>query len=135
MRGLELEFADDVRKLAERINEALGLGLDLGKVAFIRSRGSKSKAIARALALPSQWRFVLKPQVIYVVEVLSEKFDSMSCLDKMEVVLHELLHIPKSMSGGLRGHNYSEFRRIKKYRRALQELCLSVDHEDWKSQS
>ena len=123
---LKLEFAEDVRELAEKLNAVMDLGLDLSKVAFIRTRNSRSRAYARTFALPSQWRFVLNPKVIYVVEVISEKFDKLDCEDKLTVVLHELLHIPKSMSGGLRNHSYRGFREIRKYREKLRALCLGT---------
>ncbi|MGC9105064.1 MAG: putative metallopeptidase [Thermoprotei archaeon] len=126
-RRLRFEFAEDVRKMAELINERLNLGLDLDKIAFIRTRGSKSRAIARTFALPSQWRFVMEPKYLYVIEVISEKFDRMSCEDKLETVLHELMHVPRSMSGGLRGHNYAGFRAIRRYRPALLTLCGGAD--------
>ena len=120
---LKLEFAEDVRELAERVNAVMNLGLDLSRVAFIRTRNSKSRAYARTFALPSQWRFVLNPQVIYIVEVVSEKYDPLTCVDKAFVVLHELLHIPRSMSGGLRNHSYRGFREIRKFREKLKALC------------
>jgi predicted metallopeptidase len=126
-RRLRFEFADDVRKMAELINERLNLGLDLNRIAFIRTRGSKSRAIARTFALPSQWRFVMQPRYLYIIEVISERFDRMSCEDKLETVLHELMHVPRSMSGGLRGHNYAGFRAIRRYRPTLSSFCDGLD--------
>lgn len=122
---MQFEYADDVKEMARIINEKFELNLDLNKIAFIRSKGSKSRAIARTIMLPSQWRFVLKPTVIYVVEVISEKFDKLDCEDKLKVVLHELNHIPPKMSGGLRTHSHSVFKRKVK-ESVFEELCKQI---------
>ena len=124
---MKFEKAEDVRLLAEKINERFQLKLNLSKVEFIRSHGSKSKAIARTLMLPSQWRFVLSPSIIYIVEVLSEKFDKLSCEEKAYVILHELTHIPASMKGGLRNHSHPNFRKLRKIqRKELTEVCKQI---------
>lgn len=121
---MDFEYANDVRRIAELINLKFDLNLDLNKVVFIRSHGSRSRAIARTLMLPSQWRFVLSPNVLYIVEVISEKFDTLSCEEKAYVTLHELTHIPKSMKGGLRNHSHSDFKKLKKppYKQ-LRDIC------------
>ncbi|MEM4955973.1 MAG: putative metallopeptidase, partial [Metallosphaera sp.] len=90
--------AEDVRSMALFLNENLSIGLDLGKVEFIRSYGSRSRAYARTFSLPSQWRYVLNTDKLYVIEVISEKFDRLSCEDKAYVVIHELMHIPTKMT-------------------------------------
>jgi len=120
---LRFEAAPDVAAVAVKLNERFGLGLDLGRVAFIRSRGSRSRAVARTLGTPSQWRFVLNPGVLYVVEVIAERFDSLDCAGRAWVVLHELLHIPPSMSGGLRNHSSPAFRAMSRARRGLEVMC------------
>lgn len=128
-RGLMiLEEAADVGEMAAGINELLRLGLNLERVAFIRSRGSRSLAVARTFGTPIQWRFVLKPQILYIIEVISERFDSLSCEDKAYVVLHELLHIPPRMSGGLRNHGHPAFRQLSRNRGKLGELCRQCCH-------
>ncbi|EWG07105.1 MAG: metallopeptidase-like protein [Candidatus Aramenus sulfurataquae] len=120
---MDLEKAEDVRRLAEEINRRVGLGLDLTRVEFLRSRGARTKAVARTLSLPPQWRFVIGEEKVYIVEVISEKFDPLECVDRAFVVLHELLHIPKRMGGGLRSHNSKEFKRVGRLMRKLDNIC------------
>ncbi|MEJ2778652.1 putative metallopeptidase [Stygiolobus sp. RP850M] len=123
-KRIQYEFAKDVELLATRVNEVGKLGLDLSKVVLIRSWNSKSNAIARVLMLPSQWRFVLNSNILYVVEVIAERYEMLSCQQKVGVILHELTHLPKNMSGGLRGHNYKEFKVIKrKSEKISKEIC------------
>ncbi|QKR00061.1 metallopeptidase [Metallosphaera tengchongensis] len=123
---MKFELAPDVKKTAETVNLKLDLGLDLERVEFIRSFGSRSRAYARTLALPSQWRYILDSRKIYIVEVISEKFDRLTCEDRVYIVVHELMHIPNGMRGGLRNHSYAGFRRIRHLTRKVlseQELC------------
>ncbi|BCU69344.1 putative metallopeptidase [Stygiolobus caldivivus] len=112
--AIKYEFANDVKELANRVNQIGELGLDMTRIQFIRSYNSRSNAIARVIMMPSQWRFILHPQILYVVEVISEKYDILSCEKRVEVIFHELTHIPMGMTGGLRGHNAKEFRHAKR---------------------
>ncbi len=103
---LRFEEAEDVRQIAEKVVRKYGLNwIDLNRVHFIRSFGSKSRAIARCYGLPRIWQFCLKEKPRYIVEVISEKFYRLSDNEKEKVILHELLHIPKSFSGGLLNHS------------------------------
>jgi predicted metallopeptidase len=123
MQVLELEKAEDVKKLALRINKEANMGIDLNKVVFLRSRNSKTSAIARTLTLPPQWRYVLGDDVLYIIEVISEKYDKLECSDKIFVITHELMHIPRTMKG-LRNHNYKGFKQIRKISKELAKvLC------------
>ncbi|MQL54995.1 metallopeptidase [Acidianus ambivalens] len=122
-RVLKLEKAEDVKELALRINKEANMGIDLNKVVFLRSRNSKTTAIARTLTLPPQWRYVLGEDILYIVEVVSEKFDNLECNDKIFVITHELMHIPRTMKG-LRNHNYKGFKQIRRISKELaKELC------------
>ena len=119
------EDARDVRELAKRIVGALGdvLGyVSLDKIYFIRSRGSRSRALARIHALDSAWRYVLGTGPVYIIEVLSENYDALSCREKTRVVIHELLHIPRGFTGGLRPHGrYVNSRMVSRLEKMLVE--------------
>ncbi|MEM1541129.1 MAG: putative metallopeptidase [Ignisphaera sp.] len=99
--------AEDIKKLAADIVETLKdhfWYIDLSRVYFIRSRNSRTRAIARIHGLPRIWVYVMNIKPMYIVEVVSENFDSLSFKEKIYVIVHELLHIPKSFGGGLRPH-------------------------------
>lgn len=69
-----------------------------------RSKNSKARAYARIWGFPKIWQMALDEKPSYIIEVISEKFDSLSLSKKREVLLHELAHIPSTFSGALVPH-------------------------------
>jgi len=110
--------ADDVREHALDIIETLRdyLGhIRVEKLYFVRSYGAKTNAVARIHGLPRIWRVVLDLEPQYVIEVVSEKYDMLGFGEKTRVLIHELLHIPKRFTGGLRPHGkYVNNRLVEK---------------------
>jgi predicted metallopeptidase len=41
----------------------------------------------------------------YLIEVISEKFDRLPPEEQTKVIIHELMHIPKTFGGGFIHHN------------------------------
>ncbi|WP_240931163.1 putative metallopeptidase [Acidianus sulfidivorans] len=118
---IELEEANDVMELAKEINKRINMNINLDKIEFLRSRNAKTTAIARTLVLPRQWRYVLGENKIYIIEVISEKYDRLTCEQKVYVVIHELMHIPYTMRG-LRNHNYKGFKQIKRLSKEVSKF-------------
>lgn len=79
------------------------------QLACIRSYGSKARARARIWAFPSIWQEALGLKPHYVIEVISEKFDHLPFEEQTKILIHELLHIPKTFSGALRPHRMRYF--------------------------
>ena len=106
--------APDIDQRARHISEKLAIMHDFSRVAFIRSRGSQARrTIARCHALPRIMQVALGVKGQYVIEVISEEFDSMSEEEQIKTLIHELMHIPKSMGGGFRYHDYVCRRNIE----------------------
>ena len=99
-RDLELE------RQAKQIAAELGMALDLTRVICMRSFGSKSNSLARCHAIPKIVQKALNMEGHYVVEIISENFDRLSEKEKTKTIIHELMHVPKSMGGGFRQHDY-----------------------------
>jgi len=78
--------------------------IDPKRVIVFKSHGSKSRARARIWSLPRIWQKALKVKPHYCLEVLSEKFDQLSKDNQRRILIHELLHIPKTFSGALLPH-------------------------------
>lgn len=69
-----------------------------------RSFGAKTRACARIWGLGRIWQQALDLTPAYVIEVIDEKFSKLTGRQKDHVLIHELLHIPKTFSGALVPH-------------------------------
>lgn len=118
------EIADDLRKTTEELIEKLDLEwLKYGRIFYYRSHGSKARAYARTWGLPRLWQRSLKVEPAYIVEVISEHFDGLSERKKIEVILHELSHIPRNFSGSLTPHTRSGHNNfLKKLKGMISKL-------------
>ncbi|MCX6777950.1 MAG: putative metallopeptidase [Candidatus Micrarchaeota archaeon] len=104
---VRFEKADDVQEIVDDVVETLGEGLEhvnQYRIFCMRSTGSGARAYARIWSLPRIWQQALDINPYYVVEVLSEKYDVLDDEQKTKVIIHELLHIPKTFSGALVPH-------------------------------
>lgn len=111
---MDWQLAPKLQKRVEKLTHALQFShIDPKRVVVFRSHGSKSRARARIWSLPRIWQKALKVQPHYCLEVLSEKFDHLAKEDQDRILIHELLHIPKTFSGALLSHRGRK-RRIDK---------------------
>jgi predicted metallopeptidase len=106
--GIKYHEAPDIQSLAEEVVELLSWDhVLLEHVAFLRSTGSKARrTIARCHALGKAMQIGMgRKKGFYLIEVISEKFDKLSINEQVRVVIHELMHIPKTFGGGFIHHN------------------------------
>lgn len=102
---MDWQLAPKLHKRVEKLTKALEFPhIDPKRVMVFQSYGSKSRARARIWSLPRIWQKALKVKPHYCLEVLSEKFDKLSREDQDKILIHELLHIPKTFSGALLSH-------------------------------
>lgn len=110
----------------EFIVKRLGMHwIDLNRVICLRSRGSKTRrTIARCHALPKAMQIALGVKAHYVIEVISERFDGMDREERTKTLIHELMHIPRTMGGGFRHHHPHVSRKNveRMYERFIHEL-------------
>ncbi len=74
------------------------------RIVCVRSFKATSRARARIWSFPKIWQLALQKPAHYVVEVLSQHFDTLTHDDKVRVIIHELMHVPKNFSGALVPH-------------------------------
>ncbi|MFC2142970.1 putative metallopeptidase [Candidatus Aenigmatarchaeota archaeon] len=122
---IKYESALELKETALSVASVLGLNHDFSRITFLRSRGSTSRrTIARCHGLPKVMQIALETKGHYVVEVISERFDRLSEEEKIKTIIHELLHIPKSMGGGFRYHDYVCSKNVDKlyklYEKSIQ---------------
>jgi len=86
--------------------------LDPGRILCIRSRGTSSHGIlARCHGLPRAIQAAMDAPAIYVIEAIAEAFDKLDEEERIKVMIHELLHIPRAFGGGLLGHKHHVTKR------------------------
>lgn len=100
----------DAPDLKERMNEIVKIlnmeHVDLSRVECLRSFGSSSRrTIARCHALGKLMQRAMKTNAFYAIEFL-ERFDKMPRREQDKVIIHELMHIPRSFGGGFRHHDF-----------------------------
>lgn len=102
---MRFEPAPDVKAMADEILPFLELPhVNSHRLLYMRSSGSSARAYARIWSMPRIWQVALEIKAYYVIEVLSEYFDKLEEEKKQKVIIHELLHIPKTFSGALVPH-------------------------------
>lgn len=96
------------RKLKTHLNKTIkeaGVSwVKTSRVFTYRSTNAKTRAYARIWGLSRIWQQALKIKPAYILEVISEKYDRLSDLEKSKILLHEVAHIPKNFSGALVPH-------------------------------
>jgi predicted metallopeptidase len=102
---MDVELAPDVEKRVSEIVDVLSYGhINEFRIICMRSHNATAHAYARIWNLPDIWQKALSVGTFYIIEVLSQHFDPLSEEEKEKVLIHELLHIPKTFSGALRPH-------------------------------
>jgi predicted metallopeptidase len=102
---LNWEKASDVKKDIIKILKVLDMPyVKPSKIFCYRTQGSKSRSYARIWSFPKIFQDALQLEPAYVIEVLSKHYDRLDEEEKIKVLIHELLHIPKNFSGALVPH-------------------------------
>jgi len=112
---MRYEFAEDIQRIAEEISKMLFPHVDLANVKCYRSYGTSSRGtIARCHGLNKVMQKAIGIKAVYVLEFLSERFDRLDDEEKIRIIIHELMHIPKSFGGGFKHHNFVTDRIVNK---------------------
>lgn len=108
---LRWEAAPDLEARFRRIATSLGFRhVDPARVTVVRTYGSRANAYAQIWGLARIFQHALRLRAAYVVEVLMPAFGRLSRPEQDRVLIHELLHIPTTFSGGLRPERTPTFR-------------------------
>ncbi len=129
---MEYEKADDLRELAKKIVKKMNWNhIDLDNIGFLRSFGSSTRrTIARCHGLGKAMQIAMGRKGFYVIEVISEKFDRLNNEQKEKVLIHELMHIPKSFGGGFIHHNKVNEKTVNEnYKKFKKEESLESFYE------
>jgi len=95
--------ARDISSRLQRILRALDLTyIDASRIHCVRVWGSRANALARIWGLPPIFQDALRLRAHYVIEFMVPTFNRLPREEQDRVIIHELLHIPRSFSGGIR---------------------------------
>ncbi len=104
---MKYEFAPDLQSRMEEMVLLLNLGhIDVSRVRCFRSSGSSTRrTIARCHTIGKLMQKAMNAPAHYAIEFL-EIFEKMKKDEQDKVIIHELLHIPKTFGGGFRQHDF-----------------------------
>jgi len=104
---MKYTFALDLQARMIAIVKALNMEhIDIARVKCFRSSGSSTKrTLARCHTVGKLMQKAMDMPAHYAIEFL-ERFESMSRAEQDKVIIHELMHIPKTFGGGFRQHDY-----------------------------
>lgn len=104
---MRYEEAPDLKERMIDIVNALGMShVDLDRIECLRSFGSSTRrTIARVHALGKVMQKAMRTKAFYAIEFL-ERFDKMNKNEQDKVIIHELMHVPKTFGGGFRQHDF-----------------------------
>jgi predicted metallopeptidase len=104
---MKYEHAQDLQDRMEEIVKTLVLHhIDIERVKCYRSYGSKTRnTLARCHTIGKLMQKAMNSKAHYAIEFL-EIFDKLHKDEQDKVIIHELMHIPKTFGGGFRQHDF-----------------------------
>ena len=104
---MKYDYAPDLKtRLTEIVNRLQMNHVDVNRVECLRSFGSSTKrTLARCHTIGKVMQKGMNVRAFYTIEFL-EKFDKLNKIEQDKVIIHELLHIPKTFVGGFRQHDF-----------------------------
>ena len=119
---MKYEDAPDLNEIAVEVSLMLFPHIKIERIKCFRSYGTSTKnTVARCHSLGKIMQKALGTEAFYPIEFLSENFDKLSEEEKVKVIIHELMHIPKNFGGGFRHHDY------------VCEKNISANYKEYKS--
>lgn len=131
--GIKYCEAEDIKIMAKDIiNQLNWKHILLDSIYFLRSVGSSSRGtIARCHALSKPMQIALGRKGFYLIEVIHERFDKMKEEDKIKVIIHELMHIPKTFGGGFIHHHMVNEKSVELVFRDYQNRKITRDEKSF----
>ena len=126
---MKYEYAEDLQTKMIDIVKVLDLNhIDINRVKCFRSFGSSTKrTIARCHTIGKLMQKAIGIEAYYAIEFL-ERFSKMNEEEQNKVIIHELMHIPKTFGGGFRQHDFVCDSNVELMHEKLKSLKKPVIH-------
>lgn len=120
---MKYEFAPDLQEKMNEIVLLLSMNhIDVERVKCFRSFGSSTRrTLARCHTIGKLMQKAMGTKAHYAIEFL-EKFDKLSKEQQDKVIIHELMHIPKTFGGGFRQHDFVCDDNVETLHEKFQEI-------------
>ena len=129
---MKYEFASDLQLIAEKISNLMFPHIKLPQVKCFRSFGTSSRGtIARCHTIGKLMQKAIGVKPHYALEFLSERFDKLSEEEQTKVVIHELMHIPKTFGGGFKHHNFVTETAVNKMFKEAKNERVEEKQKRW----
>lgn len=120
---MRYEFAPELQFKAEEISKILFSHIQIENIKCFKSYGTSSRrTIARCHALGKLMQKAIGIKAVYALEFLSERFDKLDDEEKIKVIIHELMHIPKTFGGGFKHHDVVTEKNVNLYYKTYKEI-------------
>ena len=128
---MRYEEAPDLKERLIDVVKTLEMNhVDVERVACLRGYGSSTRRIiARCHALGKVMQKAMKTKAFYTIEFL-ERFDKMSKKEQDRVIIHELLHVPKTFGGGFRQHDFVCEGEVEKLHRKFVQIKGGTNEDE-----
>ncbi len=124
--------ASDIQKRIEFLVRELEIDyIKAENLVCFRSFGSSGRARARIWSMPTIWQIALSIEPHYCIEVISEKFDNQSLDDQERILIHELMHIPKTFSGALVPHRTHKHHSFRHYHDTVENMFNRLERKSY----
>jgi predicted metallopeptidase len=123
---MKYEYAADLQHRMGEIVRLLAMEhIDIARVKCFRSKGSSTRrTLARCHTVGKLMQQAAGIKAHYAIEFL-EKFEKLKKEEQDKVIIHELMHIPKTFGGGFRQHDFVCEQNVEKYYERFESLKQS----------
>ena len=128
---MKYEFSPEIQEIAEEISRMLFPHVNIERIKCFRSYGTSSRrTIARCHALGKLMQKAIGIKAIYALEFLSERFDKFNKEEQLKIIIHELMHIPKTFGGGFKHHDVVTEKNVNLYYKAYKSKKEAIKRND-----
>lgn len=120
---MKYTFSPELQELTSEIAKTLFPHVDMTRVkCFVSSGSSTRRTIARCHTIGKLMQKTIGVPAHYGIEFIDKTFNRLPEDEKVKVIIHELMHIPKTFGGGFRQHDFVCEKNVKEMYKTYANL-------------